>query len=145
MTDNVNSPEHYKFGDVELINITEHLSFNRGNVVKYVVRAGVKDKATELEDLRKARWYLDREIDRLEGGTGSGAGVPDKGPDGDIVFDKLQVGDIKTNKITVGDVTTSNINVGYLTTSKKSKPEMRRWKTGTINLNNFTYDYLYTF
>jgi len=40
--------------------------FNRGNAIKYLWRAGSKDPAAELEDLRKARWYVDREIDRLE-------------------------------------------------------------------------------
>lgn len=67
--DPVNHPEHYADGwsnGAEVIDITEHLSFNRGNVVKYVARAGVKHPARELEDLRKARWYLDREIARVE-------------------------------------------------------------------------------
>lgn len=58
---NVN-PEHYKLGRVEVIDLAESLSFNRGNVVKYVARAGVKNPATELEDLEKAQWYLSREI-----------------------------------------------------------------------------------
>lgn len=60
------SPDHYQFGQVQVIDLTENLTFNRGNVVKYVARAGVKDAATEMEDLKKAAWYLTREIKRLE-------------------------------------------------------------------------------
>lgn len=63
--DDVTHPTHYQ-GGVEPIDLIEAqgLSFNRGNVVKYVCRAGKKDN--ELEDLRKAEFYLKREIDRLE-------------------------------------------------------------------------------
>ena len=57
------NPQHYKLGDVQPVDIAEHLSFNLGNVVKYVSRAGRKGDA--VEDLLKARWYLDREIGRL--------------------------------------------------------------------------------
>jgi hypothetical protein len=65
MTDNVNHPQHYKFSNgAEVIDLTENLSFNLGNVVKYVARAGRKtDDPTE--DLRKAQFYLNREIERL--------------------------------------------------------------------------------
>lgn len=69
VTDPVNHPQHYADGwtnGAEVIDITEHLNFNRGNVVKYTARAGRKNPTTELEDLRKARWYLNREIARLE-------------------------------------------------------------------------------
>ena len=69
MTDNVNHPSHYAEGwsnGAELIHITENLSFNRGNAVKYIARAGKKDAAKELEDLLKAEFYLKREIQRLE-------------------------------------------------------------------------------
>jgi hypothetical protein len=52
---------------VEVIDITEHMSFNRGNAVKYLCRAGLKDPLTELEDLEKAAWYIQREIKRLLG------------------------------------------------------------------------------
>lgn len=58
-------PPHYDFpGGVRVIDITQHLNFCRGNVVKYVCRAGRKQ--SELEDLRKAAWYLSQEIARLE-------------------------------------------------------------------------------
>lgn len=61
------TPRHYDFpGGVSVIDITQHLNFCRGNVVKYVARAGRKDRTRELEDLRKAAWYLAREIARLE-------------------------------------------------------------------------------
>lgn len=62
MSDAIN-PRHYEFGDVQPVDIAEHLSFNAGNIVKYVSRAGRKGDA--LEDLNKARWYLDREIARI--------------------------------------------------------------------------------
>jgi hypothetical protein len=67
VNDNVNKPPHYTgfSNNAEVIDITENLSFNRGNVVKYVSRAGRKDASTELEDLLKAAWYLQREIDRV--------------------------------------------------------------------------------
>lgn len=66
MADVVNHPPHYTShpSGVECITVTEHMSFLRGNAVKYLWRAG--DKGNELEDLRKARWYLDREIANLE-------------------------------------------------------------------------------
>ena len=68
MSDPTN-PDYYKtgFGGHEVIDITEHLNFCRGSAVKYLARAGRKDPTKELEDLRKARWYVDREIKRLEG------------------------------------------------------------------------------
>lgn len=61
------TPKHYDFANgVSVIDLTQNLNFCRGNVVKYVSRAGRKDKAKELEDLRKAAWYLAREIERVE-------------------------------------------------------------------------------
>ena len=69
--DPINNPQHYG-GDVnpyEAIKVIEAwaLGFHLGNVVKYILRAGKKDPARELEDLKKARWYLDREIERRGG------------------------------------------------------------------------------
>jgi hypothetical protein len=63
MADKINPP-HYKShpSGVECIQITEHFSFCLGNVIKYVWRAGLKGDA--LEDLKKAKWYLEREIER---------------------------------------------------------------------------------
>jgi hypothetical protein len=61
------APQHYDFpSGLMVIDLTQYLNFCRGNVVKYVCRAGKKPSACELEDLRKARWYLDWEIARLE-------------------------------------------------------------------------------
>ena len=65
MNDNVNHPKHYNShpSGVECIEITEHMNFCLGNAVKYIWRASLKGK--EVEDLRKARWYIDREISRI--------------------------------------------------------------------------------
>lgn len=65
--DPVNHPKHYTQhpSGVECIQVTEYMNFCRGNAVKYIWRAGEKNDA--VEDLKKARWYLDREIARLEG------------------------------------------------------------------------------
>ena len=63
----VNHPSYYKTGGIEAIDVIEAwgLGFNLGNVVKYIARAG--HKTTDgLQDLRKAAWYLDREIKRRE-------------------------------------------------------------------------------
>lgn len=59
------NPAHYRQFPVEVIQICRHLNFNRGNVVKYCCRAGAKDD--EIQDLKKARWYIDDEIQRLTG------------------------------------------------------------------------------
>lgn len=75
MSDNVNHPKHYTTGKIEVIDFIEdkELNFNLGNVVKYVARAGRKKtsgKSLEtkaLEDLKKAQWYIQREIESREG------------------------------------------------------------------------------
>lgn len=68
--DVVNQPKHYTFGKIEVIEAIEDwkLGFHAGNVVKYVARA--KHKGREVEDLKKARWYLDRLINKLEAPDG---------------------------------------------------------------------------
>ena len=65
MADAIN-PEHYKThkSGIECIQVTEHFNFCLGNAIKYIWRAG--QKGSKLEDLKKARWYLDREIGRIE-------------------------------------------------------------------------------
>lgn len=65
--DPVNHPSHYTQhpSGIECITVTEHYNFNIGNAIKYLWRAGLKGQ--QLEDLRKARWYVDREIQRLGG------------------------------------------------------------------------------
>ena len=68
-SNNVSHPPHYANGwsnGAEVIDLTEHLSFCAGNVVKYVCRAGRKDPDKHVEDLEKARWYIDREIERVK-------------------------------------------------------------------------------
>lgn len=66
--DAVNHPAHYTSGNIETIDFIEEktLNFHRGNAVKYIVRAGKKDPKKEIEDLKKAAWYINREIARLE-------------------------------------------------------------------------------
>ena len=66
VNDPVNNPAHYTAYPVEVIELTEHMNFCRGNAVKYIARAGLKDPAKEVEDLRKAEFYIRREIDRME-------------------------------------------------------------------------------
>ena len=65
----VNHPEHYNKGKIEVIDAIEDwgLDFNAGNVVKYVARH--QHKAEPIEDLKKARWYLDRLIEGWENGS----------------------------------------------------------------------------
>jgi len=64
-TDIVNHPPHYKAGGIETIDFIEakDLNYRLGNVVKYVSRAGKKLNSDPIEDLEKALWYLQREID----------------------------------------------------------------------------------
>lgn len=64
--DNVNHPAHYTGhpSGVECITITQHMGFNLGNALKYIWRCDLKKDA--IEDLKKARWYIDREITKRE-------------------------------------------------------------------------------
>lgn len=63
-TDPVDRPAHYNVhpSGIECIQVTEHMSFCLGNAVKYIWR--VDAKGDPIENLRKARWYIDREISR---------------------------------------------------------------------------------
>lgn len=63
----VNHPDHYNDGKIEVIDFIEDqkLGFHLGNAVKYISRAGKKDPAKTVEDLKKAAWYIQRELDRL--------------------------------------------------------------------------------
>lgn len=67
--DPVDHPSHYTSdpSGVECIQITRHRNFNIGNAIKYLWRAGLKNQNAEIEDLRKAVFYIVDEIDRLEG------------------------------------------------------------------------------
>jgi hypothetical protein len=66
MEDIVNNPKHYTHhpSGIEAIQITEHFNFNIGNTIKYCWRAGLKGNA--VEDLEKAKWYIQREITRIK-------------------------------------------------------------------------------
>lgn len=63
----VDHPDHYQGGKFEVIDIIEdfNLGFHLGNVVKYVLRAGKKDAT--IQELEKAKWYLDRYIQTIKG------------------------------------------------------------------------------
>lgn len=65
--DPINKPEHYANAGIQPIQVVEAwgLGFNLGNVIKYIKRN--QDKGTVLQDLEKARWYLNREIAILSG------------------------------------------------------------------------------
>jgi hypothetical protein len=64
--DPVNHPPHYTFGAIEVIEVIEdwRLGYHLGNAVKYIARA--PHKGSELEDLKKAQWYLNRAITKME-------------------------------------------------------------------------------
>lgn len=69
--DMVNSPPHYLMhpSKIECITITEHYNFCVGNAIKYLWRAGLKDaeiSSKEIEDCKKAIWYIQRQIENLE-------------------------------------------------------------------------------
>lgn len=75
VSDNVNHPSYYTShpSGIECIEITRHYCFDIGNAIKYLWRAGLKkdagleDKEKEIEDLRKAKWYIDDRIKQLGG------------------------------------------------------------------------------
>lgn len=64
LSDPVNNPEHYRGhpSGIECIQVTEFMGFNLGNAVKYIWRCDLKKDA--IEDLEKAKWYIQREIDK---------------------------------------------------------------------------------
>ena len=66
MKDMVNHPVHYTShpSGIEVIQITEHMNFCLGNAIKYIMRSELKGK--QIEDLKKAVWYINREIERLQ-------------------------------------------------------------------------------
>lgn len=66
--DVIEHPSHYTQGIECMDYIESHaLNYARGNIIKYVTRAGLKDALKEVEDLEKAKWYLNREIERISG------------------------------------------------------------------------------
>jgi hypothetical protein len=69
MLSNIEHPSHYrKNSGYEAIDVIDawNLGFSLGNAVKYICRAGIKDKNRVIEDLRKAVWYIEYEISKLE-------------------------------------------------------------------------------
>lgn len=68
LNDPINHPPHYTDGKIEVADFIadKNLNFFRGNVVKYMCRAGKKAGEDELRDLQKAVWYLDREVERVQ-------------------------------------------------------------------------------
>ena len=68
INDPVNHPSHYTTdpSGIECIDVTRWRNFNVGNAIKYLWRAGLKDRHRDIQDLRKAAWYIDNEINRLE-------------------------------------------------------------------------------
>ena len=62
--------QHYNIGKYEVIDVINdwRLNFQLGNAIKYIARAGRKDPSKTVEDLEKARFYIDYEINRLKGG-----------------------------------------------------------------------------
>lgn len=69
MTDMVNHPKHYTSdpSGVECIQIVRHRNYNIGNAIKYLWRAGLKNEDKHIEDLKKAIFYINDEIKRIEG------------------------------------------------------------------------------
>ena len=63
--DPIHHPLHYMQhpSGIECIDVVEHMNFNLGNAVKYIWRAALKGNA--VEDLKKAAWYINREIERI--------------------------------------------------------------------------------
>lgn len=89
--DIINHPSHYTDGKFETIEAIEswRLGYHLGNAIKYISRAGKKSKDTELEDLRKARWYIRRYLIHYRDDTESLSAVEyatDKGLDQDLTL-----------------------------------------------------------
>lgn len=70
INDPVNHPPHYTQGKIEVADFIadQKLNFDRGNAIKYICRAGAKEKNKEIQDLEKAIWYIVHEIKTLKGG-----------------------------------------------------------------------------
>mgnify|MGYP000914915990 FL=1 len=102
MSDNVNHPAHYTHWPVEVINLTEREPFLVGNILKYALRAGIKDGSTYGEDMAKARWYARRHVGNIAAHDSRQAGL-----------DSLQ--------------THFADAVGYLTSRQEDTTEMREY------------------
>ena len=75
MNDNVNHPAHYTQWPVEVIDLTERETFLIGNILKYALRAGVKDGSTYGEDMAKAHWYARKHVDNIAAHNSQQAGL----------------------------------------------------------------------
>ena len=64
------SPDYYRLGGVQVIQISRHLTSNLGQAVQYLCRAGKKDPTKTVEDIRKAIWFAEDELQRLTGEGG---------------------------------------------------------------------------
>ena len=74
MSDPVHQPNHYTWiPGIECIEVARHFPYPLGCAIKYIWRAGRKHADKQVEDLKKAREYLTREIEYLEGGAGASA------------------------------------------------------------------------
>ena len=105
--DPVNHPSHYTShpSGVECIEITEHMTFNAGNAVKYLWRNGLKDQAPALQELEKAKWYVEREIERIKALQDSTSKIERDGRD--PTADVLKQGVVKSTS----EFTGSNFDV----------------------------------
>lgn len=75
MNDNVNHPAHYTRWPVEVVDLTERETFLIGNILKYALRAGIKDGSTYGEDMAKACWYARRHVDNINARNPQPAGL----------------------------------------------------------------------
>jgi hypothetical protein len=106
-TEKINHPSHYNKGKIEVIDFIEdqQMNFNLGNAVKYISRAGAKDPTTTIEDLKKAAWYVNREIQRLGGAPVVAENRSNQTPICGVMMDNLIKGGHKhicTERIPVG-------------------------------------------
>lgn len=102
MNDNVNHPAHYTDGNIEVIDFIEDkkLGYHLGNAVKYIARAGKKDPNKYVEDLQKAVWYLQREIDRRLDNLHLCKRAPDTNPMEEVSSEEAFFRDIYKNQET---------------------------------------------
>ena len=68
MSNKINSPSWYTLGGIEVIDFIDakRLDYYKATIIKYIVRSGLKPDNDEIDDLKKAKWFLDRKIKLLE-------------------------------------------------------------------------------
>lgn len=99
-TSSVNHPKHYNQYRFEVIDLVEDMTFNSGNGVKYLTRAPFKGK--ELEDLKKALWYIKKEIKRVERKQKKEAKASKNKREGGRIDPPLNLHDVTNNYFTNG-------------------------------------------